>query len=572
MNPLQRTMREELLQQFPAWQEPARVLKPRGRSQSRGPWLLPAALAVAVFLLLVPSVLKPAAVTTLAPRVERLAWPTGFTSASGFSLGRGRLVMFSGRRVRSYIAGRLGHLAWALGLPRNTRVLTAVAGAYGGAGVVVQQPGDVALLVVNQEGRIVGQHRLWPPPQKTLVPVPPAPRAVTLRVAAAGWWIASDRVSTWIVNDARVGGAGVVGPLAGGSDALPLLSGAKGDPWNVAAWNPTTAHLELYTPQGQTVASIADPPAIRLLQHGGELVPTVGGVGFAITAGGTRGPTLPVSAWLPTGSRTGLAGLPTPAGLLRDTRGGLALAPWTDGLPTVWAFAGVHLTPAGFMSQAATVVGFAGGQVEAVRWDGPMLARAAVGRVAARQVGGHFSYLATRRGLVQLGPFPTPAALKRPVVWHGSFAGGTVDVRVSFAKQGAVVLQPLDNRYLPSGILFLNPIWEGAFQPLAAEIQVVGAPSGEVPKDLEYADLTVSGDGMNTEWTPPFRTLLGYTGVKSAGATAVSSVIRVSRVLWEGIQVGWQPGTGTVSVTLAYAPSPSVVPRTVTVRLHRAGR
>ncbi len=246
MTPLQEAMRDELLHQFPDWGDPGRVLPRRRRPPSRGPWLLPAALAVAVLLMLVPSVLKPSAVTTLAPRVERLAWPKGFTAASGLSLGQGRLVMFSGRRVRSYVAGRLGRLAWALELPRSTRVLAAAAGAYGGAAVVARQPGAVVLLVVSARGRIVGQHRLWPVQQAQV----PAPRVLTLRVATAGWWIASDRTSTWIVND---GAAGVVGPLAGGSGALALASGAAGDPWNVAAWIP------LHRAPGALYASGAPP-------------------------------------------------------------------------------------------------------------------------------------------------------------------------------------------------------------------------------------------------------------------------------------------------------------------------
>ncbi len=48
-------------------------------------------------------------------------------------------------------------------------------------------------------------------------------------------------------------------------------------------------------------------------------------------------------------------------------------------------------------------------------------------------------------------------------------------------------------------------------------------------------------------------------------------VTRVSWVLWEGIQAGWQRGMGTVSVNLVYAPSGSAFPRTLTVWLHRTG-
>ncbi|MDA8200857.1 MAG: hypothetical protein M0Z54_15765 [Thermaerobacter sp.] len=568
MTPLQQTMRDELLHQFPAWQDPVRILEPRRRPRVRGPWLLPAALAVAALLMLVPSILKPAAVTTLAPRVERLAWPTGFTAASGLSLGQGRLVMFSGRRVRSYIAGRLGHLAWALGLPQNTRVLTAAGGAYGGAAVVVQQPGDVNLLVVNARGRIVGQHRLWPPLQKTRVPAS-APRAVTLRAAAAGWWVASDRASTWIVNDARAGGAGVVGPLAGGSGALALASGAQGDPWNVAAWSPTTAHLNLYTREGRRLESVADPAAGRLLHFGGQLAPTVGGVGFVITAGSQGGPTMPVSAWFPGTSRTTLSGLATPAGLVSDARAGLALLPWGEALSARWAFAGVHLAPMGFMSPAGAVLGIARGQVEVVRWDGSMLARAAVGRVTARQVGGHFSYLATRRGLVQLGPFPTPAALTRAVVWRGSFPGGTVTGRVHGVRQGARVTEPPSPVSQPLGFHFVNPIWDGPFQPLGAELHIVGAPAGETPAELQYAFATDAAGMLNTGWGPPFRVGPASPAAGSRLTTALSPVDRVSQVQWEGIQAGWQPGTRTLVLTLDYAPSPAVVPRTVTVRLQR---
>lgn len=563
MTPLQEAMRDELLHQFPDWGDPGRVLPRRRRPPSRGPWLLPAALAVAVLLMLVPSVLKPSAVTTLAPRVERLAWPQGFTVASGLSLGQGRLVMFSGRRVRSYVAGRLGHLAWALGLPRNTRVLAAAAGAYGGAAVVVRQPGAVALLVVSARGRIVGQHRLWPVQQAQV----PAPRAVTLRAAAAGWWIASDRASTWIVNDAA---AGVVGPLAGGSGALALESGATGDPWNVAAWIPSTAHLELYTRAGRLVASLADPSAGRLLHHGGTLSPTLGGVGFALTAGGTRGSTLPVSNRFPGTPRTSLSGLATPAGLVSDARAGLALLPWGEAWSARWTFAGVHFAPMGFMRQAGAVLGVAAGQVEAVRWDGPVLARAAVGRVSARQVGGHFAYLATRRGLVQLGPLPTPAALTRPVVWRGSFAGGTVTVRVTAPKQRPTVLRPPEPLYHPSGFP-LSPIWDGPFRALEAEIQMVGAPRGHSAADLQYAFLTHAAGLLNAGWAPPFRIGPASRGAGPSPRTALSPVARVSQIQWEGIQAGWQPGTHTLLVTLGYGPSPYVVPHTVTVRLHRMG-
>ncbi len=567
MTRLQEEMRQELLAQHPAWRHPADRLLPLRRRRAPALWLLPGAAALAGVLLLAPALLRPAGIVRLAPRVHRLAWPAGFSAASGLSLGRGRLVLFSGRRLRTYVAGQLGHLAWAAQLPAGDRALAAAAGWHGGAGVVVHRAGGVALLVESAHGRPLATYALWPPLQKTLAAAPPEPQHVTLVAAAPGWWIASDRASTWIVDaneGSGIGGRhGVVGPLAGGSGALPLLSRTAGG-WQVAAWNPAAKRLSLYTRSGHLIASLPDPAAARVLPHGSVLVPTIGGVGFGIMGTGPEHLTAAVSAWFPPPAYGALGGRATPAGALRATAAGLTLEPWSlDGLPP-YVFPQVRLRPLGFMSQSGAVVGAVGHQVEVVRWDGGVLAAAAVGRVGRARVGGHFTYLATRRGLVQLGPFPTPRVLTQPAVWRGQAAGRVVTLTLQATRQGPRIKQPHPPWYawLPSGGRLQNPVWEGPLQPVQAQLQVAG---GTVRP--EGAGITDGFPWISANWLPAMAGQPPSFVRTTRGWRAATPTGRLSRVEWEAIQAGWAPGLATLSVDIYYAGPGGG--KTVRVPLHR---
>lgn len=565
MTRLQEAMRQELLVQHPAWRHPADRLLPLHRRRAPALWLLPGAAALAGVLLLAPALLRPASTVRLAPRVHRLAWPAGFSAASGLALGRGRLVLFSGRRLRTYVAGQLGHLAWAAQLPAGDRALAAAAGFYGGAGVVVRRAGGVALVLESAHGRTLATYALWPPLQKTLAAVPPEPQHVTLVAAAPGWWIVSDRASTWTVDTNGTNGTGgrhgVVGPLAGGSGSLPLLSHTAGG-WQVAAWDPAAHRLLLYTRSGHLIASLPDPTAAHLMPHGSVLVPTIGGVGFAIMGTGPEHLTAAVSAWFPQPAAGALRGLATPAGALRSTAAGLTLEPWgLDGL-LPYVFPRVHLHPLGFMSQSAAVVGAVGRQVEVVRWDGGVLAAAAVGRVGQTRVGGHFTYLATRRGLVQLGPFPTPRSFTQPAVWRGQAAGRVVTVTLQASRQGPRIQQPLDNATPPSGAIIRSAIWDGPLKPVEARLQVAG---GAVRP--EGAWITDRFPWISANWQPAMAGQPPSFARTAGGWQAAAPTGPLSQVEWEAIQGGWNPRLSTIAVDIYY-PGPGAG-RTVRVVLRR---
>lgn len=547
MRDFAKQLEEELLTRFADWAQPVAVVLPR-RIAPRRRWLpVGAAVAVALLLAGVPSLLQTgAAPLRLGPKVLRLAWPAGYNARAQLTLHDGRLVVYEGRRATEFVAGRLAARLWSVTLPRGTTVLAADAGSGGVTALVVRAPHSnlVHVQMLSQAGRSIQAPLL-----STVLGRLPHPGPFTVRTMGDSEWLISDTGSTWIV---MASGAPLT-QLAGGSGSLAVADTLE---TTLFTWDPVHAVLYAYQPGGMPVGSEHVVPFLKDNGGaGGRLVPAPNYEGFAIVARGAVATVAPPSSGVASGAATlrwHAGAVVTATGLLTAARHQVTLAPayGPDPGPLTIPTHGAG-EPLGLMGPGATLITFAHGRLDALTPTGRLTAAVSGVQASTVQVGGHFAYVATPAGLVQLGPYPVRSGPRR-LTWTATTRAWTVTLTVS-----PLPPPPTFPKAPPSPPILPGAEISGPLVPLYLNVGVGVQARGSARHQARTTGLTLGQGGWAVHFTAP---------TPAGRVTGSSFPLDGSPFVWEALQHGWLPVPRELSGQLHYEREGH--PYSVAVHLH----
>ena len=521
-SPFARRYEEALLRRYPPWTAPARLLLPPRRSRpqrSRWAWLPALAVAAAIALLLNPNApTRPGAATALGPQVTLLSWPAGFGRQSRLVLTHGWLVMYQGAAVSVRRAGQLSHPLWTLHLPSSSRIEAAGAQADGITALVVRRGRRTTAILVGTAGHVLGR--------TTLDAVGASTAPFWIRGGPSGRFLISDRDSTWIVGPR----GRVWGRLPGGSGAL-WLSDNLG-PGELVSWLPTRSTLFVWSPRGSRIWTVREPGGPLAGSH---LAPIDAGPGFVwITPRGVAVPyviglDLPGNRQVQGPSRWLPAGPVDPEAELVSRPSAIAVHAWSA--PAGFSF---HALPngraLGLVSWGAVVLARRANTVVAMNLGGEILSRTTV-QPRAMAFGGLYAYGATRRGLVQWGPY-APPAVPAGLVWTARTPVWSARLRLSPTRMQPPALNysvPLNTPLLSQGGALgiassLNLDYTGV-NPSGIETLGLTAPPGDWWLPIQDGLLTSASHLL---MRPP-----------AAPGYRFQAVLPGSHLWWTAVAEGW---------------------------------
>lgn len=543
MNPFEERLQEELLERFPEWRHPQRLLE-RPRPARRRRFAVGAAFMALLLLAALPYALKgfaPAA-RVLSPQAEEVSWPPGFSGQAHVSLHAGVVLVYQGRRLAAYRVGPFGRPLWTVQLARRWQIVAAAGGPL--STVLLVRSRTTGLVLIKALGP--GGHPLASPANTPLGRLPRA-AALTVRPLPEGSWLVSDANTSWLVDS--MGGAWE--RLQGGSGALAVAQLGSQPPL-VVTWDPSRATLHFYQDTGQAVTEVA-VPSFRAangsntarLEYADNLDGFVlaGAHGVAMLSSfPSNGVASPPYLSSPDPMRWYGGAANTPSGLVWMRRGRIVIRPWdtinSDRL--VVPLHGPGQQVLGLAGLGATLVLQSHHAVTTLSPSGTAAPALALAGIGAAQVGARFAYVATRTGLVQLGPFQAPPGPGR-LTWTGHRGGWAVSAELSPLAPPAVSPPPLPRQ----GVVGLSGAVYPA-EPVPAETLLTGATVGRLTDARAYAPTRVhialfgGSDALSG----------GRLGLPLSGPGFYA--INASPFVWAALQQGWIPVPRHLTAQLTY--------------------
>ncbi len=546
MNPFEARLQKELLEQFPEWHQPQELLERPRHPGRRRRFAVGAALLALLLLAALPYALKGSgpALRVLSPQAEEVSWPPGFTGQAHVSLHAGVVLVYQGRRLVAYQVGSFGRPLWTTQLARRWQIVAAEAGGPLSTVLLVRSrtTGQVLIKALGPGGQPLAT------PANTPLGRLPRAAALTVRPLPEGSWLVSDANTSWLVDS--MGGA--YKRLQGGSGALAVAQLGSQPPL-VVTWDPSRATLYFYQDTGQAVTQVA-VPAFRAangsnaarLEYADNLDGFVlrGAHGVAMLSSfPSNGVASPPYLSSPDPMRWYSGAANTPSGLVWMRRGRIVIRPWdtinSDRL--VVPLHGPRQQVLGLAGLGATLVLQGHRAVTTLSPSGTAAPALALAGVGAAQVGARFAYVATRTGLVQLGPFQAPPGPGR-LTWAGHRDGWAVSAELSPLAPPAVSPPPLPRQ---GGFVGLD----GGLAvpaPVPAETLLTGATVRPLTDARAYAPTRVhialfgGSDALSG----------GRLGLPLSGPGIYA--INASPFVWAALQQGWIPVPRHLTAQLTY--------------------